>query len=117
MPTSTGGRIGRFLQLATFLVVTSLILVPALLRACQHFDPRDHIRLSIRLNWHGDAPRAKADIPPDEASAYAVVAAVVVEADPMWASSGRPPTVDDRLSLFPFDHTPRLLRGPPVFVA
>jgi len=111
MPSSLRKLTGRTRPVA-LLVVATLILVPALLRAWQRFDPHDYIRLSIRLNWNGDAPRAKADVPPDTADAS--VPSVVTDAGPMWASSDRLPPSDRPLSRSSLDNTPRPLRGPPL---
>ena len=53
------GRARRSVCVSVCLVVAALVLVPALVRALQHWDPHQPIRTSIKLNWNGDAPRTK----------------------------------------------------------
>jgi len=53
------GRARRSVSVSVCLVVAALVLVPALVRALQHWDPHQPIRTSIKLNWNGDAPKTK----------------------------------------------------------
>ena len=53
------GRARRSVSVSVCLVVAALVLVPALVRAMQHWDPHQPIRTSIKLNWNGDASRTR----------------------------------------------------------
>jgi hypothetical protein len=115
MLTFSFGPMGRVVRVGGLLVVAALILVPSLLRAMQHFDPRDNIRLSIRLNWNGDAPPTKAKIAPDDAPSPVILPAVVVEQAGPAHLPRHPHTLDDEcISCSLLDNTPDLVRGPPA---
>lgn len=105
---------GRVVRVGTCLIVTALILVPALLRAWQHFDPHDSIRLSTKLNWNGDAPRAKAGVAPDNSTNHGIAPPVAVRPSVARRSVHGPTLGDRSIPRTVLDSSPDSLRGPPT---
>ena len=112
MLTLWSGHARRSVCASACLVIAALILVPALVRALQHWDPHQPIRTSIKLNWNGDTPRAKGlissgllalDLTAPPATAHAPQRVVRLACD---AAQAAPKSL--------LDGAPDALRGPPA---
>jgi hypothetical protein len=99
-------------------VVTTLVVVPATLRA-QHRLPHhdlghhDPIPLRLRYNWNGETPATKIKpAPPEERQLVSPLPApTAFSAFP--PSPVRPTVSNERIPLVRLDRSPLLFRGPP----
>jgi hypothetical protein len=106
------GRARRSVCVSVCLVVAALVLVPALVRALQHWDPHQPIRTSIKLNWNGDAPRTKHIDSPHQVTPDLLAARPIAQApkNHVRLADTEAPVAPNSLLSGP----PNELRGPPA---
>jgi len=112
MMTVWSGRARRSVCVSVCLVVAALVLVPALVRALQHWDPHQPIRTSIKLNWNGDAPRTKHIDGPRQSTPDLLAARTIAQTPKnhfRLADTAPPASLNSPLS-----GPPSELRGPPA---
>ena len=95
------------------LLVTSVVVVPTIMRARQHVELRDSTSLGTRLNWKSDAPPQKTFFVPSPHTQTAVdaIAVATLQRPPRLVTSVRPADAPPRRTAF--DNAPDLFRGPP----
>jgi len=98
------------------LIVTSVVAVPAIMRARQHVELRDSTSLGTRLNWKSDAPPQKAFFVPSPniRKVADAITVVMLERPSRVVSSVQSADVPPRRTAF--DNAPDLFRGPPSLV-
>ena len=101
----------RHVRLCVALIVATLLVVPPLVRATQHFDNGSASSL-LRLNRGFAAPETKSQVLPP--SHNAVVQALAVDEPPVPPIARRVHAFDECLPDSPPDSPPDALRGPPL---
>ena len=98
-------------RLLASLLITSVVVVPTVMRARQHIRLRDSTSLSVRLNLKSDAPPEKECFEPSPQIRKSADPIAVVE-PPSPAVAGVQ-SADILPRTAPFDNAPDLFRGPP----
>ena len=113
MLTGSSRVFGRGFHVGALLVTTALLLVPSIVRARQHFVPRDEIRPSVRLNWIGITPSK------DDLAQRATTAAFDLPLAPLKEPEAprflaRSFALDQPVPNWLLDNCHCVLRGPPT---
>lgn len=102
----------RFIvRLLAALLITSVVVVPTVMRARQHIRLRDSTSLSVRLNMKSDAPPQKELFEPSPTIRNAADPIAVLEAPS--PAIARVQSTDILPRSAPFDNAPDFFRGPP----
>jgi hypothetical protein len=100
------------IRLAVAAIVAALVIVPTVMRSRQHIELRDSTRLSIRLNWQGDAPPQKCLFDSHANDRVVITRPALIEPETPRRWPAVSPT-DQPVRQTPFDNAPDLFRGPP----
>jgi hypothetical protein len=98
-------------------LMSALVVVPTVLRSRQHVELRDSTRLSIRLNWQGEAPPQKDRLDSHDNLAEVPAPVAVMREPHAPRITPRTHAVAEPVLRPPCDNAPDPLRGPPSFLS
>ena len=97
----------------TSLLITSVVVVPTVMRARQHIRLRDSTSVSVRFNLKSDAPPQREVFEPSLRILKADDPIAVVDDPHLSPAVVGVQSVDILPRVTPFDNAPDLFRGPP----